>query len=688
MSVIAALGWLTGFPPASAWAQTADGPRVRATILQGAPPTPPPTSAPVRVAEGGDISLNFPGVDVAAVGTAVLTDTLGLPFSPDPTVHAPVTVVTPKPIRRDAVLGFFEDALAQAKLALTKRDDVYTILPAETARTQAPVVGAADAGYGNETVTLKFVNADQIKKVIDQVAPNAISATDPTHNTLVVSGSSAQRASLRDLVAQFDVDWLKGMSFGMYFPKRTDARLITPELEKLLNGQGAPTAGLVRLITMDRLNGILAISSQSKYLDDVARFAEVLDREGESAERSMFVYRVQNGRAADLAKTLNSALGIASSDQSTGSEAPDLVDHTAPAAATLPPPKPAAASSTGGSRTLGQTSAGQAEDPSAMTITADETNNALVVFATPRNYARIEAALAKLDVPPLQVMIDATISEVSLNHALQYGLQWSFQNGLNNSTTPSTPLNSGALTQGATSTPVQNFPGFSYFYQGANFQATFNALKTITDVKVLSAPQVMVMNNHTANFEVGDQVPISTGSAVSTLTSGAPIVNSVEYRDTGVILKITPRVNTGGLVLLDVAQEVSEVEPLTTAQKSSGINSPTIQQRKLATSIAVQDGETIAIGGLIRNEVDKGRSTVPLLGDIPVLGHLFGDTTGSLVRTELVVLLTPHVVRTTADSLAITDELRQKLREAAPAADAAEKPEPPDKPGKAKSRGP
>ena len=305
------------------------------------------------------------------------------------------------------------------------------------------------------------------------------------------------------------------------------------------------------------------------------------------------------------------------------------------------------------------------------TITADETNNAIVVFGTPRDYALISDALARLDVPPLQVVIDASISEVTLNHNLQYGLQWAFQAG----------RLGGALSQGSQTTitnpttgavtvvnpgPQQNFPGLSFLYQGNGVSATLNALATVTDVTVLSEPKLVVINNHTATIEVGNQVPVSTGSATSTLTSGAPIVNSIEYRDTGVILKVTPRVNSGGLVLLDIAQEVSDVVPTTSGQTSVQQNSPTISQRKIATSVAVQDGETVALGGLISNQVSKGRSTIPLFGNIPVLGHLFGDTTGGLLRTELVVLLTPHVVRTPVDAEAVTRELRDKIHLAAP----------------------
>ncbi len=649
---------------------------VRSTILRGTGPFRPPAPPPVEVLPGGDVNLNFPGVDVAAVAKAILGDTLGVTYSVDPAVHGVVTVKTNKPIRRNAVLGFFEQSLTNAGLVLANRSGTYLILPAATARGQAPVVGPNDEGYGNETIQLKFVNAEQLRKLVDPLVPNAVSIADPTQNVLIVSGNSTQRRALRELVAQFDVDWLRGMSFGLFVPERTDARLIAPELEKLLNAPGSQSAGLVRLIAMDQLNGILAISSQPQYLDDVRRFVEVLDREGEGAERRVFVYHVQNGRASDLTHVLNAAFGNStSSGDVTNSGPTDLVDHTAPAASTLPPPAVAGVAASGvlaraaanvlnaqnQANQLGGGSGPNGQGASVTTITADEVNNAIVVFSTPRDFALIEDALRRLDVPPLQVMIDATISEVTLNHALAYGVQWYFQSG---------PYNSAALTQGQNTPPnlpSQVFPALSYMYQSASATVVLNALSTVTDVSVLSAPKLMVLNNHTATIQVGDQVPISTGSATSTLTSGAPIVNSIEYRDTGVILKVTPRVNSGGLVLLDIAQEVSDVvPPATKASTSSESQSPTFNQRKIATSVAVQDGETIALGGLIKNEVQKGRSTIPILGEIPILGHLFGDTTGGLIRTELVVLLTPKVVRTPVDARAVTEELVRKIHLAAP----------------------
>jgi general secretion pathway protein D len=687
--------------PAGDVAPPLDSRTVRSTILPGSQPNIAPPSRPVTVLQSGDISLNFPGVDVQAVAKAILGDTLHVPFSIDPSLHNQVTVQTPHPISRGEVLPFFEQALTNASLVLANRGGAYTILPSNLARAQAPAVGPNDVGFGNETIQLKFVNAEEMRKLLDPLVPGAISVADPTRNVLVVSGNGAQRKALRELVAEFDVDWLRGMSFGLFIPQRTDARLIAPELEKLLNAPGSQSAGLVRLIAMDQLNGILAITNQPQYLEDVRRFMEVLDREGESAERRVFVYHVQNGRASDLAKVLNAAFGHGGSGGAqTDTGAPVLNDTSAPSPSSLPTPpptypQPGAGAPGGGNAALGFTYNGQvnpvmggrpnpaqtslegdssarqaattAVGPNGTSITADETNNAVVVFATPRDYALIADALAKLDVPPLQVMIDASISEVTLNHNLQYGIQWAFQDaklsgqlsqGTGNPSFLPGPLQVGGVNPGV----VQNFPGLSFLYLGNNVAATLNALATVTDVSVLSAPKLVVLNNHTATIQVGDQVPISTGSAVSTLTNGAPIVNSIEYRDTGIILKVTPRVNSGGLVLLDIAQEVSDVLPTTT----SAISSPTIEQRKISTSVAVQDGETLALGGLIKNQINKGRSTVPLLGNIPVLGHLFGDTTGGLVRTELVVLLTPHVVRTPVDAEAVTRELRDKIHLAAP----------------------
>ena len=189
------------------------------------------------------------------------------------------------------------------------------------------------------------------------------------------------------------------------------------------------------------------------------------------------------------------------------------------------------------------------------------------------------------------------------------------------------------------------------------------ALSELTRVQVLSSPNLLVLNNQSARIQVGDQVPIATQSAVSTISPGAPQVNSIEYRDTGVILNITPRVNASGLVLLDMAEEVSNANTTTT----SSISSPTISQRRVRSSVAVSDGQTIVLGGLIQDLRTQNKNGVPFLQDIPVLGWLFGTHSNGLTRTELIVLITPHVIRSSDDARAITQELRRAVPMTIPA---------------------
>jgi general secretion pathway protein D len=625
-------------------------PQVRATILRGAETYPQARAARSAEPGPGPVTLNFPGVGVREFAKAVLGDILGAPYAVAPSVSGTVTLVTPRPIARADVLPAVEEALRSADLALITRDGVRTIVSLNEARAQSGVVSADQFGFGTETIQLSFAGPVALKTLLDPIVPGVITSADPVSNTLVLSGTTGQRRGVRDLIQQFDVDWLKGMSFGLFVPKNSDARLIAPELDRLINAPDSPMAGRVRLIAMEKLNGLVAISSQSQYLDDVRRWVEVLDREGQSSERRLFVYRVQNGRASDLSKVLASAFGRGAtlsgvSDQGAsrsgdrfGVQAASTPLSSLQKGETLPgqSPTPVAAS---------DAKAGGGEG---LILTADETNNAVVAYATPREYALIEDAMRKLDVVPMQVVVEAVITEVALNNALRYGSQWFIRSGNDR----------GVLSRGPTQDAVPNFPGFAYFLNSGSVNATLTALSSVTHVEILSAPNLMVLNNQTASLEVGDQVPISTGSALNDST----VISTIDYRDTGVLLKITPRVNSGGLVLLDIVQEVSDVSPTS----SSMIDSPTISVRKIATSIAVQDGQTVALGGLIRDNNRKLRDGVPFLSAIPVLGVLAGSRDNKRERTELLVMLTPRVVRNSADTQAVTEELREKIRSIAP----------------------
>jgi general secretion pathway protein D len=281
-----------------AFAQQDDG-DVRAVIVPGNGNIPDPRAVlPEEPLPRGDIQLNFPGVSAQQVARAVFGDILHVPYSIDPSLEMPVTVVTSRPIARSAVLPYMEGAFRAAGLAIIGSNGTYVITTVEQARQQASLVGEDTRGFGNEAFTLRFVSVKLLQQVLESVLPGLVTQADTGQNILTVSGTTGQRRAVRDLVERFDVNWLRNMSFAVYVPRRTDARLIVPELEKLVDSPGAPTAGLVKLIAMERLNGILAVSSQPQYLEDVKRWVDILDREGENSQPRLFVYRVQNGRSA------------------------------------------------------------------------------------------------------------------------------------------------------------------------------------------------------------------------------------------------------------------------------------------------------------------------------------------------------------------------------------------------------
>jgi general secretion pathway protein D len=652
-----------------------------------------------ETSQTADVNLNFPGVDVHEAAKAILGDILGLNYAVDPSVSGAITVVTAHPVRKSDVFPILEDSLKAANLGLVRHGDVYTIVPMAEAKREPELVGPQEPAYGTEAIQLHYVSATELKKLLDPLVPeNAISQVEPGRNMLLITGSTGERASIRGLIEEFDVNWLHGMAFRMFMPRHTDAKTILPELDQLLNGEGSPSAGIVKLLAVDRINGILAISAQPQYLRDVGRWIGMLDREGEEGGRRLYVYHVQNGRASDLATVLVNAFGgqgnknAQQPTQTLGTKYPNGLNRPSPVTPFQPAGMPGIGGgigqSSGGTQSTGTGTTGSSpfdqlgsassdalggQQPQVVgqtlqigvsgepvTLTSDDSNNAIVIYATGVEYGIIADALRKLDVQPLQVLLEAAIAEVTLTDKLQYGVQWSFGPG-----TAQFGISKGSGANAAIS-GVTGVPGFTYILQyGTTINATLAELAGITKLTVLSAPKLVVLNNHTAALEVGQQVPIVTGSAVSTETSGAPIVNSVDYRDTGVILKVTPRVNDSGLVLLDLSQEVSDVATTT----SSSIDSPTIDERKIASSIACHDGQTIALGGLITTEHTDNSTGLPVLRDIPVLGHLlFNATDKEQDRTELIVLLTPRVIRDQAQANSITDELKHELKGIAPGA--------------------
>lgn len=631
----------------------------------------------------GDITLNFVNADVRDVAKAILGDYLKLNYEIGSNVQGLVTIQTNEPLTRAQVLPALEQGLSLNGMVLVRSKGIYKIVPLadahhELGAAQPATARGASSGYGVEVFHVKYVNAVELLKLLQPLAGTEGSVrADQSRNLLIVEGTAQERQTIAEDIALFDADWLSGMSFALFTPDYMDAEELAKELDHVLGGFNSPIAGVVKLIPIDRLNAVLVISPQPRYLDQLRAWVSRLDKPGQGNDKKIFVYHVQNGRATDLANTLRKTLF--GSNETSSREGSDTTQDVQPSIT-----QPANGTASSGNGLAGAHSGTQAAEPSETTepdqpegssqhyetvggvnrqgmnsvhITADETNNALVILATPREYGVIQDGLHELDTAPVQVLLEASIAEVTLTKETQYGFQYFYKPNGNNTLALS---NTQSTANATLSTITQSFPGFSYmFSNGSNIQVILNALGTVTNVNVISSPEVMVLNNQTARLEVGNEVPVLSAQAVSTVGSNAPVVNSVQYIDTGVILKVTPRVNRGGTVMMDVSQEVSGVA----TDSLSTVDSPTIQQRKINSSVSVADGETVALGGLFTKQITNADNGIPFLQDIPLLGKLFNNTDDTQNKTELMVLITPHVVDDVRKARAVTDELRRKLPE-------------------------
>lgn len=607
------------------------------------------SSAQLNRTGRGNYVVKVVELEAADAIQQVMGDTLGLNYVIEGNVAGKISIQTVRPVDQRTLLQMLAGALASNGAALINEGGFYRIAPQDAVTTTSRVVGYGGnvsdlkVGPGVQVVQLRYISASEMEKILRPIGgEGAIARVDAARNILILKDDSRNIASMLELVDLFDVDYMSGMSFALLPVKNTSAGGLVSELDQMFGAQaGTPMAGLVRFVPIERLNSVLAISAQPHTLDQVQEWIGRLDRSGSLADQSFHVVPLQNRAAREVAELLQRTLSDskqATEGSSTGDVRPGLTPVVTEAGATA-----SAAPAVTVEVTPVASPAGKP-----IRIQADEANNSLLILANAEEFQLLQQVVTLLDVTPNQVMLEATIAEVTLRDDLSYGLNWFLESGEFDLTFSN--ADSGAV--------ASDFPGFSALFTGGDGRAVLNAVASVTDVKVLSSPTLMVLDNRTATLQVGDQVPIVTQTAVSTVDPDAPIVNQVELRDTGVILKVTPRVNEGGRVMLDIEQEVSDVIETVT----SGIDSPTIQQRKIKTSVAVDNGSTIALGGLIRDRVTEGATKIPLLGDIPGLGELFRSTTKKNERTELVVLITPRVVGGAEDAAKVTNELRDKMR--------------------------
>lgn len=670
------------------------------------PVAAPQWTAPAG-APAGDVTLDFVDTDIRDIARTILGKMLKVTYTIDPSVHGTASIETGRPLPRAALLGTLETLLNQNGATVIRRDGVYAVVPIATGVAGNPITATTAIGAGTTVVPLRYASAAGLAKLLGPyVSQSGKITAAPGRNALIVSGDEMVRRALVALVQSFDIDLLAGQSYALFPTGETDPKKLATELAQVLQAQsGGPLAGVIHVLPMERVNAVLVVSAQPRYIDAARRFLALAERAENETARSWHVYYVQNGKSTDLQTLLQEAFtpghvtptpapgatapGSAQTTLGTGAASGFGAAGTAAGASGLPgtagtqtgtasagtpgsqmalatlPAKPAATASPA-TEPLSAPSEGE-ETKNRIRIIADAANNSLLIYATPSEYSVIEGMLRKVDIVPLQVLIDATIAEVTLNDQLQYGTQFFFKTDhlLNQlgapsdfpslTGTPSVPGLPSAIVP-ATGNP------FTGFVLSKSPAFALSALSAVTKVKVLSSPQVMVLDNQSARLQVGQQVPVLTGTAQSTLVSGAPIVSSINYRDTGVILEVTPRVNSGGLVTLDLAQEVSTV---TNPAANTVQNSPTFDDRIIQTRIAVQDGQTIGLAGLIQDSDQQGNSGLPFLKDIPLLGSLVSSQDNTRSRRELLVLITPHVIHDQRDARALTEDMRNELINAA-----------------------
>ncbi|MDD1610713.1 MAG: type II secretion system secretin GspD [Methylococcaceae bacterium] len=555
----------------------------------------------------GSYSLNFDDADLAEVAKTILSDSLGENYVLSPEVKGKVTLQTTQALTKDELLPTLEMVLRMNNAALVKDGNIYHIEPAANALyTSELSIGSNMAGYQTKVIPVRNVAAEEISKLLKPlVQEKTILQIDNDRNILVVSGTGDEVQRVQEMVGAFDTDVLKGRSFALFSLAHVEPETVIKELEAVFNDKsGDKDAGFFRFIPIERLNAILAITHQARYLNEIESWVLRLDKANTASGGSVNVYKVQHVDAVELADTLNEIFNNAAPKRNKAASVAPGQDMAEISSNTPATPVSASPQATGDMTV---------SDVGEVRIISDEPNNSLIIVATAQEYERILPIIKQLDVMPLQVLIDATIVEVDLKNDLKYGMQWSFDTG--NFRNLLSNISSGDLKA------IGPVTGYSLFYSGGTAKAVLNALAEKSAINVIASPSLMVLNNQEGFINVGDKVPVATSqstntNSVNTSSSGilnnndnvsAIVSNNIQMLDTGITLKIKPRVNAGGLVLMKIEQEANQAVATTT----SALNSPTIQQRKINSSIAVKNGETIVLGGLIREDTSDGLTGTP-----------------------------------------------------------------------------
>ena len=593
------------------------------------------------------ISLFLDNADIHQV-IRIIGEALGLNYIVDPSVAGTVNINTSGTLQRSDLLPILETILRINGATIVQTGNFYQIVPATAALRQSLSVqdGVAEPTLSDDqfviqVVRMKFVAAEEISGLLTPyLSEGANIVVHASGNILLVSERRRNLQKLLEIIDVFDSNVFEGDRVRLFPIEHNLAADMVEDLETIFSGFAlSQGGGAIRFVAIERLNSILVFSGNSAVFPEVESWLARLDLPLTTAGIRNFVYKVQNTRATHIERVLA---------QLYGQEVQLSSIYQAPAGASPTGQQPAEIGTQAAVPSTAFVPTGN------IRIIADEINNSLVVQATPQEYAVIEETIRELDVLPRQVLIDAQIYEVLLDDSLSLGISATLQNR----GTLQNPQTTASMGVGGVGFAGQTF---AFIGRARELVAFVSATENRSRVRTLSAPSVLVSDNQTALFQVGAEVPVPTSSAASAaqVDGSTVFAQTIQFRPTGVILSVRPQINDSGNVTLEIDQEVSQA----TVNTTSALAAPVIGKAAISSTVVIRDGQTIALGGFIRESNESSHSRIPILGRIPGLGALFGSTSRSTSRTELIILITPHVIRSHDDTDLATDELKDKLQE-------------------------
>ena len=633
---------------------------------------------------GPGVIFNFDNADIYEV-IRVMAEIMKINYLVDPRVKGTVNIHTTGQLPGDEVFPIFQSILRLNGATAVKKDGLYEIVPlGDGKKTYVPPTTirggtriASEEKYTIQIVSLKYIPATEASKLIKPFLSDGADIVEhPPHNILIISDVASNIKKSLDMLALFDIDIFTDTRVRIYPVLNADVAEVAKEMERIFTSFEVSTKsgrGVgITFTPITRINSLLVVSSIPNIFERVEGWLRELDKiPGEGSKLSVFVYYSQNAKAKDLAEVLKEVFVKAKEKkvEKAATSAETTPRGTRPAPTPATPPAPA-------KEEAGGVPEGE------IGIIVDETTNSLIIKAFHRDYRAILETIKKLDIYPKQVLIEVFLAEVTLDETNKLGIEWAnfFSSHATSSRAQGAVLSSQPPVQtttdslGNTTTslinpftaPLASYGGFRYAIVefGGRLSAAIDLAASEDRLKVISSPHIIASNNKEAKIQVGSSQPILTNTYTTpgvTSTTGAGVVEgTIEYKDIGIILSLTPRISDGGLVSLEINIEDSNVN--TSAIPLGNLpNVPVFTKKTAKTILSVMEGQTIVIGGLISESKEKITSGVPLLSKIPIIGGLFGFQSYEKKRDELILLMTPHIISNQSTSDAVTREFKEKV---------------------------